>query len=247
MKYFIKNIKVLLAYMLLLSACSEIDSPISSKDVVLKIETKWLADSKGEKKLMIYNKEYDRNGKLIKLVEYDTHGKAYKVHHFQYEATRSSETIEYLQNDQDNKGKVAVIYSGIDANGRVADKVELSQNGDTLSKHSYKYDETGKLVEAVSNYASSNQNILTQYIYNGFGSLGSTVVKDLTTGNTIKSDSLVYHNAKATIDKLTIDDKGQIRTIVSTSYNKFGKIYKEIENNPNTKIINTYIYEYIYY
>lgn len=247
MKYFIKNIKVLLAYMLLLSACSEIDSPISSKDVVLKIETKWLADSKGEKKLIIYNKEYDRNGKLIKLVEYDTLGKAYKVHHFQYEATHSSETIEYLQNDQDNKGKVAVIYSGMDSRGRVADKVELSQSGDTLSKHSYKYDESGKLVEAVSNYATSNQNILTQYIYNGFGSLGSTVVKDLTTGNTIKSDSLVYHNAKATIDKLTIDDKGQIRTIVSTSYNKFGKIYKEIENNPNTKIINTYIYEYIYY
>lgn len=233
--------------MLLLSACSEIDSPISSKDVVLKIETKWLADSNGEKKLMIYKKEYDKNGKLIKLVEYDTHGKAYRVHQFHYEATRSSESIEYLQNDGDIKGRVAVIYSDLDAEGRISDKVEVSLNGDTLSKHTYKYDESGKLVEAVTNNAVSNRNILTQYIYNGFGSLGSTVVKDLATGNTIKSDSLVYHNAKATIDKLTIDDKGQIRTILSTSYNKFGKIYKEIENNPNTKIINTYIYEYIYY
>lgn len=233
--------------MLLLSACSEIDNTISSKDVVLKIETKWLADANGEKKLMIYNKEYDRSGKLIKLVEYDTQGKAYKVHHFHYEANKSRETIEYLQNEDSHKGKVAVIYSGIDAQGRVSDKVEVSDNGDTLSKHSYKYDESGKLVEAVTNHINSNQNILTQYIYNGVGSLGSTVVKDLVTGSTIKSDSLVYHNAKATIDKLTFDNRGQIRTIVSTSYNKFGKVYKEIENDPNTKIISTYIYEYMYY
>ncbi len=230
----------------MLSACTEIDSPISSKDTVLKIETKWLADSNGVKKLMVYNKEYDRSGKLIKLVEYDSLGQAQKIHKYQYSDKEQKETIEYA-NPVNANALVSKIYSSIDENGKIVTRIETGLLGDTLSTFNYKYDSKGNLVSANAKYTSTQSNILTEYKYNSSGSLENTICKDVVTGHIIKTDSLIYNYQRSTVDKVTTDNLGNVKTIISTSYNKFGKVYKEIENDPNKKIINTYIYEYIFY
>lgn len=246
MKIFWVNIKVILAYLLILSACTEMENPIATNEKVLKIETKWLADSNGVKKLKIYNKEYDKQGKLIKITEYDSLGQAQKIHNYKYTDSSLTETIEYL-NAKDSSSALIKMYCSSTKEGKIISKVEVNFKGDTLARYEFKYDLNGNLVSTIKKYTQSKNTTITEYKYNSAGSLANTIIKDYTTGTVIKADSLIYNYEKQTIDKVTLDDSGNIKTIISASYNKFGKVYKEIENDPNNKIINTYIYEYMYY
>lgn len=245
MNTFWKHIKIILSSLLILSACTQMENPIVSNEKILKIETKWLADSNGIKKIKIYNKEFDRAGNLIKIIEFDSTGNSKKIHHFKYTKYDIIETIEYLSYNEDNV--ITQILTSINSSGQIIYKTQLKINGDTVSTYYYKYDVKGNLI---STTVESNQkeNIkIIEYAYNASGSLNSSIEKDCITGSIIRSDSLSYNYNNSTIDRFSFDYFGKIKTIISTSYNKFGKIYKEIENNPNLKTINTYIYEYIYY
>ncbi len=248
MKRFWLNIRAIIASILILSACAEIDQPFTAVDSVLKIETKWLCDADGNRQLKIFNKEYDKEGRLIKVTEYDSTGVPKLVRKMQYIDGSSQETATYL-------GKTGItdsvkIYNSIsNSQGNISQKYETNTSGDTLSVSDYKYDSRGNLVYSKTVISGNMGNSVTEtnYEYNQAGSLATSIQKDALTGTIQRKDSLVYKANLSCFDKIMMDSNGNYRIIITYIYDKFGKIYKEVENDPTGKIIRTFIYDYIYY
>lgn len=240
------HIRVFLASLLILSACAEIDQPLGSIDTVVKIETKWLCDANGNKKLIVYNKEYDNSGRLLKVTEYDSIGIAKLVRKIQYDNSGCKETAQYF-NTIGNIDSTKIFNSIVNSDGNISKKVEVNLQGDTVAVSNYRYDGKGNLVYSKSVSLKNKATTETNYEYNQAGSLSTSIQKDGVTGFIQKKDSLVYNSSQSSIDKIVMDSNGTTQVVLTLIYDRFGKIYKEIENNPNGKVIRTFIYDYIYY
>lgn len=246
MKKFWINFRAILATILIVSACAEIDQPFSAGDRVLKIETKWLSDSNGHRQLKVFNKEYDKEGRLLRVTEFDSNGAAKLIRKIQYTNASCSETAEYL-NSVGSADSVKLYTSILNEQGNISKKIEINTIGDTLSVSNFKYDENGNLVYSKLIVSKGNSVTETNYEYNQAGSLSTSIQKDAITGAIQRKDSLVYNSQLSSIDKIMMDNNGKCKTIVTFIYDKFGKIYKEVENDPTGKVIRTFIYDYIYY
>lgn len=246
MKNLFLHIRAIIASILMLSACAEIDQPFSAADRVLKIETKWLSDSNGNRLLKVLNKEYDKDGRLIRVTEFDSNGTAKLIRKIQYTNASCSETAEYL-NSVGSADSVKLYTSIFNERGNVSKKIEINTIGDTLSISNYKYDNNGNLVYSKLIVSKGNSVTETNYEYNQLGSLSTSIQKDAITGAIQRKDSLVYNNQLSSIDKILMDNDGKYKTIITFIFDKFGKIYKEVENDPTGRIIRTFIYDYIYY
>lgn len=245
MKRFWLHIRAIIASILMLSACAEIDQPFTAVDSVLKIETKWLCDADGNRQLKIFNKEYDKDGRLIKVTEYDSNGSPKLVRKIQYIDGSAQETATYI-NHIGITDSVKVFNSITNEQGTISKKYEINISGDTLSVSNYKYDLKGNLIYSKT-VIKGNSVTETNYEYNQAGSLSTTIQKDAITGAIQRKDSLVYRTEFSCFDKIMMDSNGNYRIVITYVYDKFGKIYKEVENDPTGKTIRTFIYDYIYY
>jgi phage antirepressor YoqD-like protein len=248
MESIFKKIRTAIAFMLILTACAEIDQPFVPGSSVTKIETKWVCDTKGERKLKVYDKEYDKNGKLIKVTEYSETGSISSVKNIQYSNQGSNEVTNFY-NSKGNSDSLVYHKNILNEQGLVSDRIETNGKGDTLSVQKYKYDFLGNIVKSSSSIfvGSEAKNVtVTDYVYNKSGSLSVSVQKDAITGSIQKKDSVVYNGNSNQIEKISFDSNGiaLYRTII---YNKYGKIQKEIETDKTGKIIRTFIYDYIFF
>ena len=96
------KIRVLIALMLILSACNDIENSVNPTQEQVKSEIKWKCDSNGNKLYKIYYKEYDKSGKIIKITEYSDLGKTTSIKVVNYSTETSKETINFF----DSEGKI---------------------------------------------------------------------------------------------------------------------------------------------
>lgn len=239
------HIRAILACLLILTSCTEIDQPLNGIDNVVKIETKWQCDDAGNRHLKIYNKEFDKSGRLVKVTEFDSNGGAKLVRKIRYIESGSTETAEYY-NANGEVDSTKYVNTQADSFGNAIRKVETNATGDTLAICKYLYDGQGNLINSVVVSADGKSATATDYFYNQRGSLTTSIQKDAMTGVIQKTDSVVY-NANSSIDKIMLDESGNLKLINTFFYDASGRIMKECAADASGKIIKTFIYDYIYY
>lgn len=246
MKFIEKHIRAFLACVLILTSCAEIDQPLRNLDRVVKIETKWLSDADGARRLKIYNKEYDKSGHLIKVTEYDSTGAVKIIRKLNYSSAENSEKTEYY-NSIGTLDSLKCSYSMKDTTGKVYRSVETNAKGDTVAVLTYKYDSNGNLLNTIVTNLKGARLTETNYSYNGAGSLSSTSITNCITGTTHKIDSLVYQTNNKAFNDIVFDATGNMQFITTFTYDKSGLLTGEMQCNTSGKVIQTFIYDYIFY
>jgi hypothetical protein len=241
------KLKISIALVLILSACSDIQNSVNPANEQVKSEVKWKCDNNGNKLYKIYFKEYDNTGNVTKITEYDKDGSILSIKLVNYAKEVSQETVNYF-NKLGSIDSTVMTQNSYDQVGNLINKISYSVAGDTLLTYSYKYDNSGKLIYSLGKVKGSVgfTSVEIKYTYNSNGTLKERIQQDLTSGSLQKQDSFTYKPDNKTIEKITINFDGT-ENIFTYIYNNLGLIYKEIETDSSTKIINLFIYDYMYF
>ncbi len=247
MSKLLKYIKSFIAVLLIFSACAEIDNSVENNFKQVKTETKWKCDESGNKLYKIYDKYYNTDGKVNRIVEYSIGGTTLSVKKIDYLGNIGRETTTFY----DTSGKLdstTINDNYYNLDGKISHKVAYDSKGDTSLLYSYSYDNAGKLLSSnCAKFSLGGQTFIEiKYLYDINGSLQERILCDVTTGKQTK-DSLVYKLDNKTIEKISIDSNGGVENIYTYIYNNYALIYKELECSPTGKIINLFIYDYLYY
>ncbi len=239
--------RVFIATVLILSACSDIENSVNPTHQQVKSEIKWKCDNNGNKLYKIYYKEFDNTGNVIKITEYDKNGSILSCKLVSYQDKTSKETVNYF-NKIGSIDSTVVTNNLYDSKGNLVDKNSCTSEGDTLISYSYKYDDAGKLIYSLGKVKASIgfTSIEIKYAYNDNGSLKERIQSDAKSGNFQKKDNFNYKPDNKTIEKITTNSDGS-ENIYTYIYNNLGLIYKEVETDSSVKIINLFIFDYMYF
>lgn len=239
--------RVIIASVLILSACSDIENSVNPTDVQVKSESKWKCDSQGNKLYKLYDKEFDRSNNIVKIIEYNDKGATKSVKTVNYNNYKSNETLN-LYDKNGNLDSTILTENTYDVKGNITQKVTQTVAGDTLFSYNYQYDTYGKIVYSLGKIKNNQgfTSVEIKYVYNDNGSLKERIQQDATSGSVLKKDSFKYQPDNKTIEQLTTNFDGS-ENIFTYIYNNYGLIYKEVETNSSNKIINMFIYDYTFF
>lgn len=239
--------RIIIASVLILSACSDIENSMNPSDVQVKSESKWKCDAQGNKLYKIYDKEFNLNNQVIKIIEYTDKGTTKSIKTITYSDKKSTETLN-LFDFQGNLDSIILINNTYDNQGNITNKVSQTDEGDTLISYNYKYDEQGKIISSMGKIKNTHgfTSVEIKFVYNENGSLKERIQQDVGSGSVMKKDTFKYQPDKNTIEQLTTNFDGT-ENIFTFIYNNYGLIYKEMEINSSNKIINLFIYDYTFF
>ena len=242
------KIKVFIAFLLIISACNDIENSVNPTQQHVKSETKWKCDANGNKIYKIYVKEYDQKDQIIRITEFDDKGQTSTIKSVDYSDVNSKEILD-IYNSKGQVDSTVITLNSYDIKGNITYKITQSISGDTLFAYNYQYDNSGKLISTIGKIKNTVgfSSVEIKYTYNDNGSLKERVQQDLVSGSLQKKDNFNYQLDNKTIEKVTTNSGGGIENIYTYIYNNLGLIYKEFESDPQGKIINLFVYDYMYF
>jgi len=243
-----KKIYSILFFLFLLNSCGEYSNPFNDPNQTkqVKTQTKVLVDTQSDAELsIVYEKHYNQNGDLVTLIVFDSNSKKKSESNFEYEgSTKTEEVVEFNSN-----GDTTAFYNKKykeNSSGQIYEIEKFDKNGELQEKSNIFYDEIGNISEEkIEKKNGLNESKSYDYNYSNNGELSSVFVKDNTSGDILKKDSLIYSNQK--IELISYDNTGKISHSQQTHYDENGLILKEIKKDNSGKIIEKYIYKYKYY
>lgn len=244
-----KNTIYILFLFILLNSCEELSNPFEDthQNVVVKTQTKVLIDPSTNAEInKIFEKEFDKNGKIIKVKFFDNSSNVKSESNFEYEVNKKIEkVVEYNVNGDTN-----LVYSKEykqNSSGQVLEIVKYDAQGNPSEQKQFKYDSQGNVSEEIliSKDGSKVNEFSYDYIYKENGEVSSIYVRNDIVGDIIKKDSLVYNDNK--VELISIDKDGKISQISQINYDQNGLIKSESKKNNIGEIIEKFIYKYQYY
>lgn len=230
-----------------LASCGHNIDPESGL-LILKSETKWLCsvDSK-EKISKISYTEYNREGAVVKYIEYSPNGLKAVESHFEYE---NDEKIEekYLFDAAGQTVDSSLIVYAFDDMGRASTLVEYDSFGSVERIVKLDYDENGNLVKRTveDSLGVVSKELAYEYAYNSGGKVVEVIVTNAK-DEVVSRDVLSYENGGSAISVINYNSLGEVETIRSYEFNHAGRISLETESAPNGEILKQYIIEYAYF
>ncbi len=230
-------------------SCENLSTPIEDNPVLkLKTEKKWKVDPLNDDRLYVVKvKEYDIIGNLVFTQEYNSVGNLNTQSTYTYTDEESSKEEKIIYNQDGSKQNNVVIEYTFNTNNQIKKKIEYDSSGVVVSVFEYNYDNKGNLIrkdEIKPN--GSQQTVDFNYTYNPQGDLIERKVTS--NGNIVNRDSLTYNYNSSSFDVINLNQTtGLIDGKTTFIYNKKGLINTEIELSSAGKVLNKYIYEYLYY
>lgn len=230
--------------------CDSLDNPTGSviNESIIKTETKWSVNISNDiKENKIYSKEYDIKGNILTNTNYYESGEIDCKSVFTYEDDKKSteEKINYDKSgDMLNKTYTEYTYN---FEGLILKSVKYNNSGEVENVFNYVYDSDGNLIKKINANAVQDTLISIEYSYkfNLNGNIVERISNNLKSPDNIIKDVLIYSsNNKVEVFNY---HGGNLNTVTSYFYNKYGNIFKEIVADSDGNIINKYIYEYTYH
>jgi hypothetical protein len=240
----------LLALLVLISACSDMGSPVINHENqnVLKSVTKWQVDvTTNQKKSVVMFQEFDRNGRLTFNEEYNDVGIIKNKSSYSYTDNNESKEILIEFDAVGNEKQQSVNEYKLDSKGRIIKKIAIDEAGDAFKEIVYTYDELGNIVKRSETDIKTNNTVVFDYNYT-YSSGGNLVERTIisSNGNTFSRDSLVYSPGNLGLDVINYNNEG-VTYIKSYKYNSAGRIITEFESTSNGTVIRKFIYEYSFF
>lgn len=248
----IKIIILLIALIaaLLLFSCQvndNINNPIDNG--IIASETKWkLNVTTNERLVKIYFKQFDVDGNLVKMNEFNEQGGLFIESLFDINGTEVSEVTSYY-NAFGMVDSVSFYTYLNDNKGNTLTQFRFNASGDTISICSYFYNARGNLIKkevhAPDGFLISK--IVYSYTYDDSGNLSKRLTNPLDDGSYQTKDSLIYNNSTKTIELVNFNSSGEVEKIFTYVYNSSGKPVLEIISSRNGFVQSKYLYDYTYF
>ena len=238
------------ALLVLISACSDMGSPIMNQDNqnVLKSVTKWQVDvTTNQKKSVVMFQEFDRSGRLTFNEEFNEGGILKNQSSYSYSGNNESKEIFIEFDASGNEKQQSVNEYKLDNNGRVVKKIAINEAGDPFKETVYTYDALGNIIKRSETDIKTNNTVVFDYsyTYSSGGNLVERTIKS-SNGNSFSRDSLVYTPGNSGLDVINYNHEG-VTYIKSYKYNSAGRIITEFESTSQGTVIRKFIYEYSFF
>lgn len=232
-----------------IGACQEIAQPnISNPIPVLKRISIWKCDLKNLDKIYVSClKSYDQSGNLKEVIQYSEKGKSAVVSKYSYSQNVCKETKTCIgTNGHDDS--VIVFISNYTTNGQISSVSTINNDGVTIKKDNYTYDNNGNITKVVSIDSTGTITSNTNYAYTyDNGKITARTVNPGANGTFVAVDSMIYNPSNNKIDIISYDAIGVKKTTHSFIYNNNGFLVSDTEINYLGETINYFIYEYWYW
>jgi hypothetical protein len=229
-------------------ACNTNNPVLAPQEAVIKSESKWLVNNETEARLhLISYREYDQDKQLVKSEEYDERGIIKQRVTLSYQPNQRLEVVTLYSNGSE-LNTTHNTYT-LSSAGKVVQRVERTQIGDTISIIRYDYDYRGNVIVETTFDKNGNQtgNTRFKYEYDSQGFVVSRLVVNGPLDLFETRDTLVYNMDSRTIDRFTYNSLGALEVIYTYHYNNNGSIVKEVWTDRDGLVIKKYKYEYIYF
>lgn len=229
-------------------SCENITTPANIGNIPQKIktETKWKVNPLDNSKIeRVRVREFDINGNIIVSESFGISGVITSKSVFTYNTLASREE-KTIYDSNGGKLKNVIVEYTYNIDNKVTKKIESDSLGKVLSVQTFAYDEKGNLVKKLESIDSGIElSTNYDYIYNDLGNLVERKV--IHNGNLANRDSLSYNQNNNSLDIVNLNPVGVIESITKYVYAKNGSVQSETESTPQGKILNKYVYEYVYF
>lgn len=235
---------------LFISSC-DFNSPVTNFGTKIKSEVIWNIDIETLEKInIISEKQFDKNGQIIKVVNYGQNGNKIDESSFIYDNNKSKETK--ITFNSDGKELVQDFSYTFNENGRVEQKILILGN-DTTNKQiiNYTYDELGNIIKIKETNIIKSLEVKTTeseltYNYSQNGNISEIIYNNPSSNNKIFRDSLVYDKKANSLKMYQIDKENTLVSAVLYNYNSLGNVIftSFFDKNSNIFMKQSHIYTY---
>lgn len=229
-----------------LNSCDN-ERVISNQKESIKSETVWNVDIQTEiDKNIVLIKDFDKNGKLIKVTNFNNEGDKTEESSFVYDGKKSQEIKVKYDDFGSEISKEKINYS-YDNKGRIIQK-EIKKSNDTSNsvRQSFEYDRLGNVIKIIETNKNKVTEKLIDYSFNNNGQV-SEIVYNPEFNQDERKDSLVYNSKQNSIKMYSINQNGQIESSILYKYNNLGRILFTEFFDKSNKLTQKYRHEYLYY
>jgi hypothetical protein len=210
-----------------------VDTLMKLKNV--KTQTQFQCDTKGENCKVLYQHQFDKEGRLIKYIEYSD-GKPFLTANYSYNKFNKADTI--IRQFSGKEKYISQVFK-FDMNGNIIEYLSCFENSGCKTSEKYQYNSDNKIISKIE-MRDSKDEVKYTYFYDNKGNNTKITTYYLSSGN--QSSELNYfdqNNQQVKSISYFIDNKA----IDSTEYKydfKGNLIYLNWMGGLNTKSIYTF-------
>lgn len=242
-----KNILAFCVFAFALSSCMEDGGPVGSAPARhLQYELKREVDLiTGLSNRIVYEKEYDKQGRMLSFREFYPDGKIEKSIGYTYKDNTATEVIESF----DISGaKVSSLTNRklMDGAGKVLEEKVYGNSGSLENTIKYTYDNNGNVSRKVTLDKDNKVSTDVKYVYTyKDGTVSRRDVFNTSSGSLDYYELIKYGNSS--FEKTNYNSAGEIEMIYSYTYSPTGFIEFEIVSNKAGQVMAKYQFEYRYF
>lgn len=235
-----------------LGACQSYDNPIDTPHAnkTVKSESKFSVDiANSNLSTLIYQKQFDVKGNLSEYKEFTNSGSLQVLSIFTYDELESKEQKSVYDETGNVSSVDNFIYLFL-GDGKIKEKHFLDDSGKITIKEIFNYDPNGNLLKKVTVNQESQVSYSAEYSYkySNSGDLVERITNESTDIGTIQSrDSISYRQQDNKLEIFKYNSNGNILNIKTLFYNENGLVSIETESDANGVLKVKYAYRYEYY